>query len=82
MQTVRLAGGWCWFVLKEKYCRLVADDWFVMRENYCWLMADKPSEHGAHYLKIMDRRPVSKFMKPGIQILEVVRVCQLDQINL
>jgi hypothetical protein len=45
-------------------------------------MADKPSEHGAHYLKIMDRRPVSKFMKPGIQILEVVRVCQLDQINL
>jgi hypothetical protein len=26
---------------------LVADDWwFVLREKYCWLVADKPSEHG------------------------------------
>jgi hypothetical protein len=28
-QSVRLADGWCWFVLREKYC---------------WLVADKPSE--------------------------------------
>jgi hypothetical protein len=42
MQLVRLAGGW--FVLREKYCWLVADGWFVLREKYCWLVADKPSE--------------------------------------
>jgi hypothetical protein len=33
---VRLvANGWCWFVLREKYCWLVDDGWFVMREKYC-----------------------------------------------
>jgi hypothetical protein len=26
-----VADGWCWFVLREKYC---------------WLVADKPSEQG------------------------------------
>jgi hypothetical protein len=43
--------GWCWFVLREKYCWLVADGWFVLREKYCWLVADKPSERGVdlHY---------------------------------
>jgi hypothetical protein len=45
-QPVRLAGGWCWFVLREKYCWLIADGWFLLREKYCWLVADKPSEHG------------------------------------
>jgi hypothetical protein len=30
-KPVRLAGGWCWFVLREEYCCLVAD---------------KASEHG------------------------------------
>jgi hypothetical protein len=39
-----VADGWCWFVLREEYCWLVADDWFVLREKYCWLVADKPSE--------------------------------------
>jgi hypothetical protein len=39
-----VADGWCWFVLREKYCWLVAGGWFVVREKYCWLMADKPSE--------------------------------------
>jgi hypothetical protein len=39
-----VADGWCWFVLREKYCWLVADGWFVLREKYCWLVADKPSE--------------------------------------
>jgi hypothetical protein len=23
---------------------LVAGSWFVLREKYCWLVADKPSE--------------------------------------
>jgi hypothetical protein len=39
-----VADGWCWFVLREKYCWLVPDGWFVLREKYCWLVADKPSE--------------------------------------
>jgi hypothetical protein len=38
--------GWCWFVLREKYCWLVASGWFVVREKYCWLVTDKPSEQG------------------------------------
>jgi hypothetical protein len=42
-----VADGWCWFVLREKYCWLVAGGWFVVREKYCWLVADKPSEHAA-----------------------------------
>jgi hypothetical protein len=41
-----VADGWCWFVLREKYCWLVADGWFVLREKYCWLVADKPNEQG------------------------------------
>jgi hypothetical protein len=41
-----VADGWCWFVLREKYCWLVASGWFVLREKYCWLVADKPSEQG------------------------------------
>jgi hypothetical protein len=41
-----VADGWCWFVLREKYCWLVAGGWFVVREKY-WLVADKPSEQGA-----------------------------------
>jgi hypothetical protein len=38
------ADVWCWFVLREEYCWLVAGGWFVVREKYCWLVADKPSE--------------------------------------
>jgi hypothetical protein len=38
--------GWCWFVLREEYCWLIAGGWFVLREKYCWLVADKPSEQG------------------------------------
>jgi hypothetical protein len=41
-----VADGWCWFVLREEYCWLVAGDWFVVREKYCWLVDDKPSEQG------------------------------------
>jgi hypothetical protein len=45
-----VADGWCWFVLTEKYCWLVAGGWFVLREKYCWLVADKPSEQGVNVL--------------------------------
>jgi hypothetical protein len=41
-----MPDGWCWFVLREKYCWLVAGCWFVLREKYCWLVADKPNEQG------------------------------------
>jgi hypothetical protein len=41
-----VADGWCWFVLREEYCWLVAGGWFVLREKYCWLVADKLSEQG------------------------------------
>jgi hypothetical protein len=45
---VRLVvDGWCWFILRERYCWLVGDGWFILRENYCWLVADKPNEQGA-----------------------------------
>jgi hypothetical protein len=30
-----VADGWCWFVLREEYCWLVAGGWFVLREKYC-----------------------------------------------
>jgi hypothetical protein len=47
-----VADGWCWFVLREKYCWLIAGGWFVLREKYCWLVADKPSEQAAYGLLI------------------------------
>jgi hypothetical protein len=31
--------GWYSFVLREKYCWLVADSWFDPREKYCCLVA-------------------------------------------
>jgi hypothetical protein len=48
-----MADGWCWFVLREEYCWLVAGGWFVLREKYCWLVADKPSEQGAYLLLLL-----------------------------
>jgi hypothetical protein len=45
-----VADGWCWFVLREKYCWLVAVGWFVLGEKYCWLVADKPSEQAVQVL--------------------------------
>jgi hypothetical protein len=41
-----VADGWCWFVLREEHCWLVAGGWFVVRAKHCWLVADKPSEQG------------------------------------
>jgi hypothetical protein len=29
--------------------RLVAGGWFVVREKYCWLVADKPSEQAGSF---------------------------------
>jgi hypothetical protein len=46
-----VVDGWCWFVLREKYCWLVAGGWFVLREKYCWLVADKPNEQAAYCKK-------------------------------
>jgi hypothetical protein len=43
-----VADGWCWSLLREEYCWLVAGDWFVLRGKYCWLVADKPSEQAAY----------------------------------
>jgi hypothetical protein len=43
-----VADGWCWFVLREQYCWLVAGGWFVLRGKYCWLVADKPTEQGVY----------------------------------
>jgi hypothetical protein len=33
--------------VREKYYCLVAGGWFVLREKYCWLVADKPNEQAA-----------------------------------
>jgi hypothetical protein len=27
-----VADGWCWFILREEYCWLVAGGWFVVRK--------------------------------------------------
>jgi hypothetical protein len=48
-----VADGWCWFVLREEYCWLVAGGWFVQREKYCWLVADKPSEQAVRECKAL-----------------------------
>jgi hypothetical protein len=52
-----VADGWCWFVLREKYCWLVADGWFVVREKYCWPVADKPNEQGVYCCFTTSRLP-------------------------
>jgi hypothetical protein len=49
-----VADGWCWFVLREEYCWLVASGWFVVREKYCWLVADKPNEQGVNLVDAYD----------------------------
>jgi hypothetical protein len=54
-----VAGGWCWFVLREEYCWLVTGGWFVLREKYCWLVADKPNEQAGG---------LSSFSRPTVVI--------------
>jgi hypothetical protein len=71
-----VADGWCWFVLREKYCWLVAGGWIVVREKYCWLVAggwivvrekycwlvaDKPSEQALCWkLLVLDQTSCAK----------------------
>jgi hypothetical protein len=39
-RPVRLAGGWCWFVLREEYCWLVAAGcWWLIRSERKVLLA-------------------------------------------
>jgi hypothetical protein len=66
-----MADGWCWFVLREKYCWLVAGGWFVMREKYYWLVADKPSEQGANH-----RTSSATIM---FKVFPAARPCNFDQ---
>jgi hypothetical protein len=35
--------------MREEYGWLVAGGWFVLREKYCWLVADKPSEQAPKF---------------------------------
>jgi hypothetical protein len=35
---------------ERKVLLLIAGGWFVLREKYCWLMADKPNEQGECHL--------------------------------
>jgi hypothetical protein len=59
-----VADGWCWFLLREEYCWLVAGGWFVLREKYCWLVADKPSEQAVYLL--VCNPPFGKFLKTEV----------------
>jgi hypothetical protein len=40
---------------------LVAGGWFVVREKYCWLVANKPSEQGGKWYthKRLKKYPIS-----------------------
>jgi hypothetical protein len=69
-----VADGWCWFVLREKYCWLVAGGWFVLREKYCWLVADKPSEQARSCGKLAISILLSK---NGFNILSLMRFFSL-----
>jgi hypothetical protein len=56
-----VTDDWCWFVLREEYCCLVAGSWFVLREKYCWLVADKPSEQ-------TDDDPTQTYMRFSVHV--------------
>jgi hypothetical protein len=58
-----VADGWCWFVLREEYCWLVAGGWFVLREKYCWLVADKPNEQAKHAKHRYSRNKLNREQK-------------------
>jgi hypothetical protein len=46
-----LAGGW-WLMLICSERKSTAG-WFVLREKYCWLVADKPKEQGSMTISLM-----------------------------
>jgi hypothetical protein len=60
-----VADGWCWFVLREEYCWLVASGWFDVREKHCWLVADKPNEHGAGEEESSDSGIIGDYETPS-----------------
>jgi hypothetical protein len=43
-------GWWLVLICSERKVLLVVGSWFVLREKFCWLVADKPSEHGVDFL--------------------------------
>jgi hypothetical protein len=63
-----VADGWCWFVLREEYCWLVAGGWFILREKYCWLVADKPSEQGGNRFRPMRSHTIIQHQQFGITV--------------
>jgi hypothetical protein len=75
-----VADGWCWFVLREEYCWLVAGGWFVLRGKHCWLVADKPSEQAVDVVAFRVSIPLKS--SPAItqqRIKARVRTRILDQ---
>jgi hypothetical protein len=70
-----VADGWCWFVVREKYCWLVAGGWFVLREKYCWLVADKPNEQAAGFPPRSINRKGKYFIVTGVKAV-VVHPCR------
>jgi hypothetical protein len=65
-----VADGWCWFLLREENCWLVAGGCFVLREKYCWLVADKPSEQGVPQNKFGNVGSMFLFVKCVLVLLE------------
>jgi hypothetical protein len=43
-QYVRLAGSWWLVLICTERKVILTDCWFVLREKYCWLVADNPNE--------------------------------------
>jgi hypothetical protein len=72
-----VADGWCWFVLREEYCWLVAGGWFVVREKYYWLVAGKPSEHGVVEWLILANSKVPYVVRVlySVQLINYFLVC-------
>jgi hypothetical protein len=46
--------------------RLVAGGWFLVREKYCWLVADKPSEQGDGLSPATARQSFTVFFYAGV----------------
>jgi hypothetical protein len=40
-------GLWLVLICSERKVLLFVGGWFILREKYCWLVADKPNEQGA-----------------------------------
>jgi hypothetical protein len=52
----KISSLFVWLVLiRSERKVLLADGWFVLREKYCWLVADKPIEQGVIPSPEMDR---------------------------